>query len=159
MGPNFSALLTTTGDLYTFGFGGSRINGMGCLGLGNMDSHPTPQLVTSLIEDGCYASDVHCEEYSMTVLTTEGEVLTCGAGAYGRLGNLETVDQLYLEPVELMGAEDVTQIAGGFAFSLALNSQGIIHAWGRNNEGQLGTGMGLAADVSRELSFCCFRCS
>lgn len=147
LGPNFSALLTTTGDLYTFGYGGSRINGMGCLGHGNMDSHPTPTLVNSLIEDGCYASDVHCGEYSMTVLTTEGEVLTCGSGSYGRLGNLETVDQLYLEPVELMGAEDVTQIAGGFAFSLALNSGGIIHAWGRNNEGQLGTGMGLAADM------------
>lgn len=147
LGPNFSALLTTTGDLYTFGYGGSRIHGMGCLGHGNMDAHPTPTLVNSLIEDGCYASDVHCGEYSMTVLTTEGEVLTCGSGSYGRLGNLETTDQLYLEPVELMGAEDVTQIAGGFAFSLALNSGGIIHAWGRNNEGQLGTGMGLASDI------------
>ena len=112
-----------------------------------MDSHPTPTLVNSLIEDGCYASDVHVGEYSMTVLTTEGEVLTCGSGSYGRLGNLETTDQLYLEPVELMGAEDVTQIAGGYAFSLALNSGGIIHAWGRNNEGQLGTGMGLSADI------------
>ncbi|KAL7543850.1 hypothetical protein ACHAWF_007469 [Thalassiosira exigua] len=78
LGPNFSALLTTTGDLYTFGYGGSRIYGMGCLGHGNMDSHPTPTVVQSLIEDGCYASDVHCGEYSMTVLTTEGEVLTCG---------------------------------------------------------------------------------
>ena len=147
LGSNFSALLTTTGDVYTFGYGGSRINGMGCLGHGNMDSHFTPTLVESLIEDGCLASDVHCGEYSMTVLTTEGEVLTCGAGSYGRLGNLETLDQLYLEPVEMMGSEDVTQIACGFAFSLALNSGGIIHAWGRNNEGQLGTGMGLAADM------------
>jgi len=143
LGSNFSALLTTTGDLYTSGFGGSRINGMGCLGQGNMDSHPTPKIVDSLIEDGCYASDVHCGEYSMTVLTTEGEVLTCGSGSYGRLGNLETVDQLYLEPVELLGAENITQIASGVAFSLALNSGGIIHAWGRNNEGQLGTGMGM----------------
>ncbi|KAL3765189.1 hypothetical protein ACHAWU_010380 [Discostella pseudostelligera] len=147
LGSNFSALLTTMGDIYTFGYGGSRINGMGCLGHGNMDSHFTPTLVESLIEDGCYASDVHCGEYSMTVLTTEGEVLTCGAGSYGRLGNLETLDQLYLEPVEMMDSEDVTQIACGFAFSLALNSGGIIHAWGRNNEGQLGTGMGLAADM------------
>jgi len=147
LGPNFSALLTTTGDLYTFGYGGSRINGMGCLGHGNMDPHPAPTIVTSLIEDGCLASDVHCGEYSTTVLTTEGEVLTCGAGSYGRLGNLETIDQLYLEPIELLGAEDVTSIACGHAFGLALNSSGIVHAWGRNNEGQLGTGMGLAADM------------
>jgi len=112
-----------------------------------MESYPTPTLVRSLVEDGCYASDVHCGEYSMTVLTTDGEVLTCGSGSYGRLGNLETTDQLYLEPVELLGADEIIQVSGGFAFSLALNSGGIIHAWGRNNEGQLGTGMGLAADM------------
>lgn len=51
------------------------------------------------------------------------------------------------EPVEMMGAEEVVQIAGGFAFNLALNKAGILHAWGRNNEGQLGTGMGLAVDM------------
>jgi alpha-tubulin suppressor-like RCC1 family protein len=96
LGPNFSALLTTTGDIYSFGYGGSRVNGMGCLGQGSMDSKPTPTLVESLIEDGCLAADVQVGEYSMTVLTTEGEVLTCGSGSYGRLGNLETVDQLYL---------------------------------------------------------------
>jgi alpha-tubulin suppressor-like RCC1 family protein len=120
---------------------------MGMLGHGSMDTFKTPKLVESLIEDGCYAVDVQVGEYSMTVLTTEGEVLTCGSGSYGRLGNLETTDQLYLEPVELMGAEETVQIAGGHAFSLALNSGGIIHAWGRNNEGQLGTGMGLAVDM------------
>ncbi len=50
----------------------------------------------------------------MTVLTTEGEVLTCGAGSYGRCGNLDSVDQLFLEPVELLAAErDVAQISGG----------------------------------------------
>jgi alpha-tubulin suppressor-like RCC1 family protein len=147
LGENFSALLTTEGDIYTFGYGGSLVNGMGMLGHGSMDSFKTPKLVESLIEDGCYASDVHVGEYSMTVLTTEGEVLTCGSGSYGRLGNVETTDQLYLEPVELMGAEETVQIAGGHAFSLALNTGGIIHSWGRNNEGQLGTGMGMAVDA------------
>ncbi len=141
LGPNFSAFLTSTGDLYTCGYGGSAANGFGCLGQGNMDSYHSPTLVNSLVEDGCYAADVHCGEYSMTVLTTEGEVLTCGSGSYGRLGNMETMDQLYLEPVEMIAGDDVVQIAGGFAFSLALNKGGIIHAWGRNNEGQLGTGM------------------
>lgn len=141
LGPNFSAFLTTTGDLYTCGYGGSAVNGMGCLGQGNIDTYHTPTLVNSLVEDGCYAADVHCGEYSMTVLTTEGEVLTSGAGSYGRLGNLETIDQLYLENVEMIACDDVVQIAGGFAFSLALNKGGIVHAWGRNNEGQLGTGM------------------
>ena len=148
LGPNFSAALTVHGDLYTFGYGGSRINGLGCLGHGHdVDTQHAPRLVESLVEDGCAASDVHCGEYSMTILTSEGEVLTCGAGSYGRLGNLETIDQLHPEPVELLGSEDVSRIACGHAFSLALGNDGIVHAWGRNNEGQLGTGMGLAADM------------
>lgn len=147
LGPNFSALLTATGDIYTFGYGGSRVHGMGMLGHGSVDSYRLPKLVVSLVEDGCYAKDVQVGEYSMTVLTTEGEILTCGAGSYGRLGNVETTDQLYLEPVEMMGAEDTVQIAAGHAFSLSLNKDGIVHAWGRNNEGQLGTGMGLAVDM------------
>ncbi|KAL3811017.1 hypothetical protein ACHAXA_010278 [Cyclostephanos tholiformis] len=148
LGPNFSAALTAPGDLYTFGYGGSRINGLGCLGHGHdVDTQYVPRLVESLVEDGCIVSDVHCGEYSMTILTSEGEVLTCGAGSYGRLGNLETIDQLYPEPVELLGSEDVARIACGHAFSLALSADGIVYAWGRNNEGQLGTGMGLAADM------------
>ena len=81
----------------------------------------------------------------------EGEVLTCGSGSYGRPGNIETLDQLYLEPVELMGAEDVTQIAGGYAFILALNRGGIAHAWGRNNEGQIRTGMGKKLWTDKEI--------
>ena len=148
LGPNFSAVLTAPGDLYTFGYGGSRINGLGCLGHGHdVDTQHLPRLVESLIEDGCVVSDVHCGEYSMTILTSEGEVLTCGAGSYGRLGNLETIDQLHPEPVELLGSEGISRIACGHAFSLALGVDGIVHAWGRNNEGQLGTGMGLAADM------------
>mmetsp|Transcript_15430 Transcript_15430/g.33891 ORF Transcript_15430/g.33891 Transcript_15430/m.33891 type:complete len:445 (+) Transcript_15430:79-1413(+) len=144
LGNNFSALLTEGGDIYTCGFGGSRMNGMGCLGHGDDTARPAPTLVNSLVEDGCYAKDVHVGEYSMTALTTEGEVLTCGSGSYGRLGNLETVDQLYLEPVELIGNDNISQIAGGSAFSLALNQEGVIYGWGRNNEGQLGTGMGMS---------------
>ena len=129
LGSNFSALLTEGGDIYTCGFGGSRMNGMGCLGHGDDTAQPAPTLVNSLVEDGCYAKDVHVGEYSMTALTTEGEVLTCGSGSYGRLGNLETVDQLYLEPVELIGNENITQIAGGYAFSLALSQDGVIYGW------------------------------
>ena len=49
--------------------------------------------------------------------------------------------------VEMMGAEDTAHIAAGHAFSLSLNMGGIVHAWGRNNEGQLGIGMGLAVDM------------
>lgn len=145
MGPNNTAVVTQDGDLYTFGFGGSLVAGMGCLGHGNGDSYLEPKLVESLVEDGCYAKDVAMGESHMTVLTREGEVLTTGASSYGRLGNGETsVDQLFLEPVEILKKAD--QIAGGKSFTLAL-ADGVIYGWGRNHKGQLGTGFGMAVDM------------
>ena len=139
LGNSTSAIIDTKGDLYTFGFGGSALSGMGCLGHGDADSRLAPALVESLVEDGVYASQVAVGELHMTVLTTEGETLTTGVGSYGRLGNLDTDDQLYFEPVEMLAGDDVVQIAAGLAFTLALTSDGVLHSWGRNDKGQVST--------------------
>jgi alpha-tubulin suppressor-like RCC1 family protein len=145
IGPYSSAIITKEGDLYTGGFGGSLVSGLGGLGHGNSESYLQPKLVESLVEDGCYAKDVVLGESHMTVLTTEGEILTTGASSYGRLGNGETsVDSLYLEPVEIL--KNATQISGGKSFTLAL-SDGVVYCWGRNHKGQLGTGFGMAVDM------------
>jgi alpha-tubulin suppressor-like RCC1 family protein len=152
MGANFSAIIDTNGDLYTFGYNGSVMKeGVGCLGHGYFPEEyiHSPKLVDSLVEDGCYASQVAVGNAHMTVLTTEGEVLTCGAGAYGRCGNLEPLDQLFLEPVELLASEsNIVQISGGKDFSMALSgSDGIVFTWGRNDKGQCGTGTGLSVEM------------
>jgi len=151
LGQYFSAFIDIKGDLYTCGYNGSVMaEGVGCLGHGYIPSEYlyTPTLVQSLVEDGCYVSQVTVGNAHMTVLTTEGEVLTCGAGSYGRCGNFESLDQVFLEPVELLAGErDVVQIAGGKDFTLALKKDGIVFAWGRNDKGQCGTGTGLAVDM------------
>jgi alpha-tubulin suppressor-like RCC1 family protein len=147
LGNHMGAFVDEEGDLYTCGFGGSTFSGFGLLGHG--DTAPAvhePKLVESLVEDGCFVQDVKVSESHMTCLTTEGEVLTTGAGSYGRLGNFDTVDQLYFEPVEIL-TQGVTQIAGGKSFTLALTSEGVLYGWGRNHKGQLGTGLGLAVDM------------
>jgi len=152
LGANFSAIIDIHGDLYTCGHNGSTMQtGVGCLGHGYFPEEylHTPTLVKSLVEDGCYTSQVAVGNFHMTVLTTEGELLTCGAGAYGRCGNLDPIDQLFLEPVEMLAAEkDIVQISGGKDFTLALTGDdGIVFAWGRNHKGQCGTGSGLAVDM------------
>ena len=145
---NFSAVIDNRGDLYSFGYGGSTLgDGFGFLGHGDGESYLTPKLVESLVEDGCFAKKVQVGTSHMTVLTTEGEVLTCGAGAFGRLGNLEThEDQLYLEPVEMLRS-GVTDISGGNSFTMALKDDGVLYGWGKGDKGQLGTGFGLAVDM------------
>jgi len=148
IGVNTGALIAENGDLYTFGFGGSALQGIGCLGHGDGESYLTPKLVESLVEDGCEVEDVALGESHTTVLTTEGEVLTTGASNYGRLGNGETSeDTLYFDTVEILPSETVTQIAGGESFTLALTNEGIIYGWGKNAKGQLGTGFGMAVDM------------
>lgn len=135
LGQNSSALLDTDGELYTFGFGGSTLSWVGQLGHGDAQSYLEPKLVHSIIEDGCRSRQVDVGESHTAVLTTEGEVLCTGAGSYGRLGNFETDDQLFLEPAELL-TSGVDQIAAGKSFTLALKD-GIVHGWGRNHKGQV----------------------
>jgi alpha-tubulin suppressor-like RCC1 family protein len=148
LGSNFAAFVDGVGDLYTAGFGGSTFAGMGCLGHGDMETRHRATLVESLVEDGCTVKQVTAGESHMTVLTNEGEVLTVGSGSYGRLGNFDTIDQLYLEPVELLTADTgIVEIAGGKSFTLALSKDGVVYGWGRNHKGQLGTGLGLAVDM------------
>jgi alpha-tubulin suppressor-like RCC1 family protein len=145
-GLSTGAFVDKAGDLYTAGFGGSTLSGIGALGQGEGRSCYAPLRVDSLVQDGCYVQQVCVGEAHITVLTTEGEVLTCGAGSYGRLGNFETIDQMYLEPVEIL-TQGVTQISGGKSFTLALTDEGVLYGWGRNHKGQLGTGLGLAVDM------------
>eukprot|EP00977_Amphora_coffeiformis_P026781 scaffold30271_cov217-Amphora_coffeaeformis.AAC.2 len=152
LGQQMGAFVDTVGDLYTCGFGGSVMSGFGLLGHGDAMTDgdgaavQTPKLVESLVEDGCFVKQVAVGESHMTCLTTEGEVLTTGSGSYGRLGNFDTKDQLYFEPVEIL-TTGVTAIAAGKSFTLALASDGVLYGWGRNHKGQLGTGLGLAADM------------
>lgn len=145
LGPNSSALIDAEDEVYTSGFGGSTLSGVGQLGHGNAESILEPKLVHSLIEDGCYTKQVCCGEFHTTLLTTEGEVLCAGAGSYGRLGNFDTIDQIFFEPVELL-TSGVKEISCGKSFTLALRD-GIVHGWGRNHKGQLGTGYGMAVDM------------
>lgn len=149
LGKQMGAFVTALGDLYTCGFGGSVLSGgFGLLGHGSAADNEvvhSPKLVTSIVEDGCYVKQVQVGESHMTCLTTEGEVLTTGSGSYGRLGNFDTIDQLYFEPVEIL-TQGVEAIAGGKSFTLAL-MDGVLYGWGRNHKGQLGTGLGLAVDM------------
>jgi alpha-tubulin suppressor-like RCC1 family protein len=152
LGKHMSAIIDTDGYLYTMGYNGNAMSdGVGCLGHGYFPEEylTDPTLVQSLVEDGCRAQQVVVGNSHMTVLTDEGEVLVAGSGGYGRCGNLDPVDQLFLEPVELLAGEtDICQIAGGKDYSLALTkNDGIIFAWGRNHKGQCGSGSGLSVEM------------
>lgn len=71
-------------------------------------------------------------------LRTDGKVFTWGDNTYGQLGNgtVKTSD----EPVEVTFPEGtiITQIAAGENHNVALDSNGNVWTWGRNNNYQIG---------------------
>ncbi|HEX5940464.1 MAG TPA: hypothetical protein VFZ12_08900, partial [Dehalococcoidia bacterium] len=77
-------------------------------------------------------------EHTLALLE-DGTLLAWGSDEYGQLGNGPGREDS-LEPVEVPGLEDVTDIAAGDYHSIALLLDGTVVVWGQNDFGQLGTG-------------------
>jgi RHS repeat-associated protein len=74
---------------------------------------------------------------------SNGTAWAWGDDGYGQLGNgtaLSTGCGCLPSPSQVPGLTSVTQVAGGFAHSLALQSDGTVWSWGYNHWGQLGDG-------------------
>jgi len=75
-------------------------------------------------------------------LRSDGSVWAWGYNAYGQLGDNSTIDKH--TPVQVKGVSgngwlsDVTAVAGGVSYAVALKSDGSVWAWGYNASGQLG---------------------
>ncbi|DBA88888.1 hypothetical protein WJX79_001006 [Trebouxia sp. C0005] len=63
-------------------------------------------------------------------------VLSFGEGSQGALGCSSLGDNY--EPEEVNLTKDIAKVAAGHYHSLAINLEGKLFTWGRNNEGQLG---------------------
>lgn len=78
------------------------------------------------------------KEFSLALLTS-GTVLAWGANEEGQQGNGK-VGTKVTTPTAVKGLSNVTAIAAGSEFALALLKNGTVMAWGAGSEGQLGTG-------------------
>ena len=73
-------------------------------------------------------------------LKTDSTVVCGGANWYGNLGTGELGTTISWAPQEVLGIDDATDIALGFAHTCAAHATGEVSCWGRNEFGQLGTG-------------------
>jgi hypothetical protein len=72
-------------------------------------------------------------------LKTDGTVMGWGMNAFGQTG-AATFENVSPTPSVVNGLTNITGIAAGYGFSLALKSDGTIWGWGLNSQGQLGNG-------------------
>ncbi|KAL0585650.1 hypothetical protein ABG067_004573 [Albugo candida] len=139
-----SALISESGELYTFG-----MNDCGQLGLDHTQHQSTPQLVKALL--GHQVSMVSCGLYHMVLCTAKGELFTCGKNDYGQLGlghnkQVKTPTQVVL-PNEL-----ICFVACGYYHAIAITSTGLTYSFGRNDYGQLGIGSKIHQNIPIALT-------
>jgi alpha-tubulin suppressor-like RCC1 family protein len=98
---------------------------------------PSPKLVSNL---GGVAA-IGSGSFHRMALLRDGTVWTWGENYAGQLGHGTTDRDYHFLPKQVPGLSDVMQItSGGGDHSFALQSNGMIWAWGENSFGQLGDG-------------------
>jgi hypothetical protein len=99
--------------------------GSGTIGLGTAGTIDAP---FTLLPGTAGARAVSAGEDARLILLDNGTVLGFGSNEYGSAGG--TVNQAVLTPTSIAGLGDVTAIAAGGTFSLALEADGSVWAWG-----------------------------
>ena len=83
---------------------------------------------------------ISCGVSYTCALTTGGAVKCWGANGNGQLGDGTTTSTLSPPSAAVVGLASVLSVACGAATTCVVAAGGNAHCWGRNNEGQLGTG-------------------
>ncbi|MGD9732942.1 MAG: DUF1566 domain-containing protein [Desulfamplus sp.] len=130
-GRHHTIALKTDGTVWAWGW-----NQYGQLGNGTWNnSSLTPVQVTGLTNVSAIATG----NYHTIALKTDGTVWAWGANEDGQLGN-STWYYTILTPVQVSGLTNVSVIAAGSYYTVAIKTDGTVWAWGSNEYGQLGNG-------------------
>uniref|UniRef100_A0A182SBK4 RCC1-like domain-containing protein n=1 Tax=Anopheles maculatus TaxID=74869 RepID=A0A182SBK4_9DIPT len=133
-GSSYSAAITATGELYTWGRGT-----YGRLGHGNSEDKYIPTLVTALKAHRVVHVALGCGDAHSLCVTDAGLAFAWGDGDFGKLGNESCVGSSVPVQIELPPAS-VVKVFSGSQFSVALTREGTVYTWGKGHGGRLGHG-------------------
>lgn len=130
-------LIVKSGEVWSWGS-----NGSGQLGDASTTNRLAPVKVTLPAHSPAYVpTSVAAGDSHSLALTSDGTLLAWGSNASGQLGvgypaNASAPVQVPFPP----GVTSFTAIAAGSTFSLAIDNNGKVWAWGSNTSGELGDG-------------------
>ncbi|KAL3824139.1 hypothetical protein ACJIZ3_020168 [Penstemon smallii] len=147
-GPWHTALLTSSGQLFTFGDGT-----FGALGHGNRNGSSVPREVEAL--KGLRTVRVACGVWhtaAIVEVTTStsssgqterlfGKLFTWGDGDKGRLGHGDKESRLVPECIASLIETNFTRVSCGNNITVALCTSGRVYTMGSNSHGQLGSSL------------------
>lgn len=105
-----------------------------------------PYKVTSISN----IQDVATSFMHIAVLDTGGDVYTWGWNSYGQLGNGSLGGTRVSTPYKITSISNIKDVATGYEYTVALDNDGYVYAWGRNMSGQLGGGSSGANALTPE---------
>jgi alpha-tubulin suppressor-like RCC1 family protein len=132
-GSSHTAVITSDGYLYTFGWGQYGVLGDGRT---NFHSVGTPTLVQGIKN----AIQVSCGAYHTAVITSDGFLYTFGHGRYGVLGNGRNDDHSVGTPTLVPGIINAIQVSCGVNHTAIITSDGSLYTFGPGMFGRLGDG-------------------
>ncbi|CAH2066418.1 unnamed protein product [Thlaspi arvense] len=154
-GPWHTAVVASSGQLFTFGDGS-----FGALGHGDRRSSSVPREVESLnglrvMKAACgvwhtaAVVEVTSEASDAEVCSSRGQLFTWGDGEKGQLGHGDDDAKLLPECVTSLSNENISQVACGHSLTVSLTSKGRVYTMGSNAYGQLGNPYAKAKFPSR----------
>jgi len=130
-GGNHTFFKTLNNEIYCCG------RNTGQLGLGNYDNQYTPILCSSLSNEDVI--DIKCSDSHTLVLTSNGDVLSCGNNFSGQLGReINGGFDSSFQKIEYLS--EITRIECGYHHSFCVDIRNDFYVFGKNSDGQLGLG-------------------
>ena len=153
-GKHHTLALDSTGHVWSWGQ-----NYFGQLGLGysasgeDVDNVLTPQLVSGV--ENVVAIAASYNSHSLA-LTKDGEIYGWGYNYYGQLGQGTTKKTARVTtPTKISTSYfdgEITAIAAGYNFSMAITEKGTLYTWGINTYGELGIGSTTMQGTPQKIS-------
>ena len=134
-GEHYSAALTQSGELFSWGRGDSGQLGYALSAedrAGTASSVPRRVPLPEAVVSVSLGWDHAC------CVTVQGALYSWGAGTFGQLGHGDAAGRAAPARVEALEDTAVSQVACGWSFTLCVTDESSVYSWGAAAAGQLG---------------------